>query len=121
MENQITEENADSIKAKIILELANGPINPAADEILNKKGIIVVPDILANAGGVTVSYFEMVQNETGESWAEEQVNNKLKDTMVVACNDVRENYKKYDCSLREAAFITALGRLEEKIKEQGKF
>ncbi len=119
LENQITEKNADKIKAKFILELANGPVTPEADAILAKRGIPVIPDILANAGGVTVSYFEMLQNASNEYWTEEQVNEKLKGIMVNAWSEVSGNAKQYSCTLREAAFITALKRLETKIREKG--
>lgn len=115
LENQVTAANAHKIKAKIILELANGPVHPDADEILKEKGIVVVPDILANAGGVTVSYFEMLQNADDNYWSEEEVQEKLKPIMVEAWKKVEENSKKYNCTLREAAFITALERLAGKI------
>ena len=118
LENQITEENAGKIKAKYILELANGPITPEADEILGQRGIIVVPDILANAGGVTVSYFEMLQNASNEYWTEEDVNEKLKDIMIKAWKEVENNGEKYNCSLREAAFITALAKVGEELKSE---
>lgn len=118
LENQITAENADKIKAKIILELANGPITPEADEILAKKGVIVIPDILANAGGVTVSYFEMLQNAANKYWEEDEVKSKLKDIMVHAWREVKANADKYKCTLREAAFITALARIENKTREK---
>lgn len=120
LENQVTARNAHNIKAKMILELANGPIDPAADEILADRGITVIPDILANAGGVTVSYFEMLQNASGDYWSEEEVNEKLKDIMVKAWVAVEGNAKHYNCTLREAAFITALERIAEKIREQEK-
>lgn len=119
LENQIHEGNADKIKAKLIIELANGPVTPEADEILAKRGIMVIPDILANAGGVTVSYFEMLQNASNEYWTEEQVNEKLRVIMVEAWKNVKGNADQYGCTLREAAFITALKRLETKIKESG--
>lgn len=119
LENQVTAENADKIKAKLILELANGPVNPEADEILAKRGIPVIPDVLANAGGVTVSYFEMLQNASNEYWPEDEVNSKLREIMVKAWGEVSNNAEKYSCTLREAAFITALKRLEVKIKEAG--
>lgn len=121
MENQITSANADRIKAKLVLELANGPVNPDGDEILNKKGITVIPDILANAGGVTVSYFEMVQNAEGKYWSEEDVKIKLKDIMIKAWQEVNANALKYKCTYREAAFATAILRIEKKIKERGGF
>ncbi|MBI5753960.1 Glu/Leu/Phe/Val dehydrogenase [Candidatus Peregrinibacteria bacterium] len=118
LENQVTAENADKIKAKMILELANGPVTPEADEILAKKGVVVVPDILANAGGVTVSYFEMLQNADNKYWEEDDVKAKLKDIMVKAWQEVKANADKYKCILREAAFITALARIAAKIKEK---
>ena len=118
LENQVSAKNAGNIKAKVILELANGPVMPEADEILDKKGIIAIPDILANAGGVTVSYFEMLQNADGKYWSEEEVNPKLKDIMVSAWEEVSANSKKYNCNLRDAAFITSLLRLEQKIREK---
>lgn len=121
LENQITKENAGKIKAKIVLELANGPVNPEADEILKENGIVAIPDILANAGGVTVSYFEMLQNADGKYWSEERVKGELKDIMVKAWKDVKCNAEKYASTLREAAFITALSRLEAKIRERGSF
>ncbi len=115
LENQITAENADKIKAKVVLELANGPISPEADEILHKKGIVVLPDILANAGGVTVSYFEMLQNADDKYWSKEEVISKLKDIMVHAWKEVNSTAKKYTCPLRVAAYITAIKLIESKI------
>lgn len=115
LENQVHAQNAGKIKAKLLLELANGPVTPEADEILKDRGIISIPDILANAGGVTVSYFEMVQNGKGESWEVDDVNAKLKDIMVAAWTTVKSNKEKYSCTMREAAFITALERIAEKI------
>jgi glutamate dehydrogenase/leucine dehydrogenase len=112
MENQVRQDNAGNVKAKLILELANGPVTPEADEILQGKGIPVIPDILANAGGVTVSYFEMVQNEMNYYWTAEEVQAKLKPIMQAAWKDVSSNAKNFKCSYREAAFITALKRLE---------
>ncbi|MBI4975154.1 Glu/Leu/Phe/Val dehydrogenase [Candidatus Peregrinibacteria bacterium] len=120
LENQITGKNADNIKAKIILELANGPVTPEADEILNKKGIVAIPDILANAGGVTVSYFEMLQNAGNNYWSSEDVAVKLKDTMTKAWEEVSANAKKYGCNLRVAAFVTAIERIQGKFLQQGK-
>lgn len=112
LENQVTAANATKIKAKFVLELANGPVDPAADEILQKSGVTVIPDILANAGGVTVSYFEMLQNADGESWEEEEVLEKLKEKMVKAFKEVQEMAEKYKCTLREAAYIKAISRIE---------
>lgn len=113
LENQITEQNAKEIKAKIILELANGPVSPEADEILEKRGITVIPDILANAGGVTVSYFELLQNLRNEKWNEDEVEKQLKKIMVEATKKVITLSKKFNCALRMAAFIAAFQRLTE--------
>lgn len=108
LENQITAENVKNIKAKIILELANGPITPKADEKLNRQGVIVIPDVLANAGGVTVSYFEWLQNVKNEKWTAAEVKNKLKPIMIDAFKRVVQNAETYNVSLRTAAFISAL-------------
>lgn len=114
-ENQITTQNANSIKTKVILELANGPITPGADEILFKKEIPIIPDVLANSGGVTVSYFEWDQNLKGEHWSEKEVFEKLQPMMHDSAQKVFENGKKYSTDLRRGAFILALERIEEKI------
>ncbi|MBU1018888.1 MAG: Glu/Leu/Phe/Val dehydrogenase [Patescibacteria group bacterium] len=119
MENQVTADNADRIKAKMILELANGPTTPDADEILDKKGVMIVPDILANAGGVTVSYFELVQNEMNFYWGEEEIQERLKKIMVDAWENVHQLSKKHNCTLRQAAYIAALKRLQETILARG--
>lgn len=119
LENQVHAGNASNVKAKLILELANGPTTPEADEILVSNGVVVVPDILANAGGVTVSYFEMLQNAANQYWSEEDVNAKLKDIMVKAYAEVIGNAEKHGCDLRVAAYVTALARLEGKIRENG--
>jgi glutamate dehydrogenase/leucine dehydrogenase len=103
MENQITVENAGRIKAKIIVEGANGPTVASADEILNKKGIMVVPDILANAGGVTVSYFEWVQNRLGYFWTEERVYRRADRVMKTAFETVYAASQKHNISMRSAA------------------
>ena len=110
LENQITAENADRIKAKIVIEAANGPTSVEADEILNKKGVKVLPDILSNSGGVIVSYFEWVQNLQNFYWEEDDVNAKLKRQIVGAFNDVFDAREKYDCTFRVAAYIVALSR-----------
>jgi glutamate dehydrogenase/leucine dehydrogenase len=119
LENQVHEGNADKIKAKMIIELANGPTTPEADEMLAKRGIMVIPDILANAGGVTVSWFEMLQNADGKYWEENEVFEKLLPIMVDGWKAVKANADKYSCTLREAAYVTALARIEGKIREQG--
>jgi len=119
MENQVTKDNADKIKARVIIELANGPVTPEADEILKEKGVLIVPDILANAGGVTVSYFELVQNEANFYWTNEEVQEKLKKIMIESWKNVEALSKKHNCTLRQAAFIAALKRLEGTIKLRG--
>jgi len=119
LENQVTAENANNIKAKIIIELANGPVNPDADAILKDRGVMVVPDILANAGGVTVSYFELVQNEMNYYWSNEEVQAKLEPIMINAWKRVSEIQKEFNCTLRQGAFISAMRRLEAKLKARG--
>jgi len=116
LENVITKENAANIKAKAIVELANGPTTPEADEILFEKGITIVPDVLANAGGVTVSYFEWDQNVKDEHWTEGDVLQKLETIMVDAFDAVWNKKEEYGVSMRTAAFVQALQRIAEKMK-----
>ena len=111
LEHQITKHNAHRINAKIILEMANGAITPEAETILTGRGITVIPDVLANAGGVVVSYFEWLQNMHGESWTKEKVDSKLHTIMVTAYTDVVSTAKKYKTSLRIGAYIVALRRI----------
>ncbi len=120
-ENQITSKNAHNIKAQLIVEGANGPTTAAAQEILDERGVVVVPDILANAGGVTVSYFEWVQDRMGYFWTEEVVNTRLEQAMVKAFNDVNDAAKKYDVSLRVAAYILAVERVAVVYRMRGIF
>lgn len=115
----ITSENADKVNAKIIVEAANHPITPAGDEILNKKGIVVIPDILANAGGVTVSYFEWTQNLQQLHWEEEFVNNELHKKMSKAYRRVQSRSKQFGVSMRIGAFILALERVFHAMKMRG--
>jgi Glutamate dehydrogenase/leucine dehydrogenase len=121
LEDQITASNADQIKAKIIVEGANGPTTPEADEILFKKGIYVVPDILANAGGVTVSYFEWVQNFQKVQWDEQTVLNRMEEKIVKSFKDVNETAAKYKVDNRTAALILAISRVVEAYKLRGQY
>lgn len=116
LENQITEKNANNIKAKLVMELANGPTTPEADDILYARGIPVIPDILANAGGVTVSTFEWEQNLKGEHWSEADVFAKLKKIMDEETNNIYTRSLALSTDLRRTAFIIALERIEQATK-----
>jgi len=107
----ITKNNAEKIKAKIIVELANGPTTPEADEMLFKKKVLVLPDILANAGGVTVSYFEWVQNKKNESWSEQEVKKKLQEKMISAFGQIWKEFSDDKKSFRTAAYVLALKKI----------
>jgi glutamate dehydrogenase/leucine dehydrogenase len=113
LENQITETNADRIKAKIVAEGANGPTTPEADEILFRNGVFLIPDILANSGGVIVSYFEQVQNQMNYYWPEEEVRSKLQNTIVKAFREVFEVTQQYKVSMRIAAYMNAIKRVAD--------
>lgn len=119
LENQITKDNADNIKAKFIFEVANGPITSAADSILDEKGIYVFPDILVNAGGVTVSYFEWVQNRSGLYWTRTEVNERMKDKMMTEAEQVWAIAQRDGVSMRTAAYIHALNRLGDALDAKG--
>jgi len=119
LDNVIHAKNAAKIRAGIILELANGPVSPEADEILNKRGVIIVPDVLANAGGVTVSYFEWVQGRSGNEWTGERVESELSRIMLRAFEQVRAEAKRKKLSLRQAAFNIAVQRIVEAVRVRG--
>jgi glutamate dehydrogenase (NAD(P)+) len=120
-ENQITSKNVERIHARLIVEGANGPTTAAADRVLDERGVMVVPDILANAGGVTVSYFEWVQDRMGYFWTEEIVNSRLEQTMVTSFNEVNAMAEKHGVSMRTGAYILAIGRVAEVYRLRGSF
>lgn len=119
LENQINEDNVDRIKAGLIIEAANGPTTRAADAVLEERGIPLVPDILANSGGVIVSYFEWVQNQQAYYWTEEEVNSKLKQKITSAFESVHDCREKLGCSYRTAAFAVSLKRMADSIRIRG--
>ena len=119
IENQITRENATKVRARIVAEGANGPTNPDADKIFQEKGVWLIPDILANSGGVTVSYFEWVQNLTREHWTLEEVNIKLENKIVKAFEDVYRLAKKEESDMRTAALMLGVGRVAHALRTLG--
>src|SRR5215216_4778856 len=119
LENQITAKNASRIKAKIVAEAANGPTTPEADEVLHNNKILVIPDILANGGGVTVSYFEWLQNLRRDYWTEEEVNERLDRNITKAFLDVYHTSEKYGIDMRKASTVLAVNRVVEAIKIRG--
>lgn len=118
-ENQITSQNADRIKCKVLAEGANGPTTAAADQVLHEKGIFVIPDILANAGGVTVSYFEWVQDRMGYFWREDVINQRLQDTMVASFNDLCRYADLHSVDTRTAAYMLAIDRVAYDTRMRG--
>ena len=121
LENQITMENAPTITAKVIAEGANGPTTPEAHKHLHSRGVFVIPDILANAGGVTTSYFEWVQDRHGYFWTEQEVNSRLEAKMVEAFEDVLETSIKYKTDMRTAAYIVAINRVATVTRMRGMY
>jgi glutamate dehydrogenase/leucine dehydrogenase len=119
LENAITAQNAAKVKARIVAEAANGPSTPEADKILYEKGVFLLPDILANAGGVTVSYFEWVQDNYCFFWKEKDVNENLHEVMVNSFEEVLKTAKKYNVDMRRAAYIVAVNRVAEAIRVRG--
>ena len=119
LENVITEDNADKIKAHTLVEVANGPVTTGASSILTKNDVYIIPDILANAGGVTVSYFEWVQNRAGFYWSEEEVNERLLVKMRTEFHNVYDISLAHDIDMRTAAYVLALKRIGEALTAQG--
>jgi len=119
IENVITAENANSIKASIVAELANGPTTPEADDILFANGVHVIPDFLCNAGGVTVSYFEMVQNASMYYWDEAEVYEKLDKRITAAYHSVLNTSRQYHINMRQAAYVVAVKRVVEAMHSRG--
>jgi glutamate dehydrogenase len=120
LEGQITERNAENVKAKLIVEEANGPTTPEADKILHEKGISIVPDVLANSGGVTVSYFEWVQNRMGYYWSDVEVDEKLKQAMTKAFKNVYQTAQQHQIDMRTAAYVTAVKKIVEAMRALGR-
>lgn len=120
LENQITEENAKNVKAKMVAEAANGPVTPGADRILHKKGVLVIPDVLANSGGVTVSYFEQVQNASLDQWSAEYVAKKLEEKMVSAFNNVYDTSRRHDVDMRTGAYVVAVEKIAKAMTLRGR-
>ncbi|MCQ4379931.1 NAD-specific glutamate dehydrogenase, partial [Clostridioides difficile] len=119
LENSITKEVAESIKAKLVCEAANGPTTPEADEVFAERGIVLTPDILTNAGGVTVSYFEWVQNLYGYYWSEEEVEQKEEIAMVKAFESIWKIKEEYNVTMREAAYMHSIKKVAEAMKLRG--
>jgi glutamate dehydrogenase (NAD(P)+) len=121
LENQITARNARDVRARIIIEGANGPTTPEADKLLHERGVFIVPDILANSGGVTASYFEWVQDRHGYFWPEEEVNDRLEGKMTSAFETVLKTALRYRVDLRTAAYVVAIDRVATVTRMRGMY
>lgn len=121
LENAITMKNVDRVKARIIGELANGPTTPGADRVFENGGVFMIPDVLANAGGVTVSYYEWVQDQYSFFWSEKQINDTLEQTMRTAFKSVHETAQRHKTDMRTAAYILAVDRVAEATRVRGIF
>jgi len=121
LENSITMANVGRVKAKIIAELANGPTTPGADRVFEDQDVMLIPDILANAGGVTVSYYEWVQDQYSFFWTEKRINQTLEDTMGDAFHKVHQTAQRYDTDMRTGAYILAIDRVAEATRVRGIF
>jgi glutamate dehydrogenase (NAD(P)+) len=119
LENQITAENASHVKARIVAEAANGPTTPEADTVLHDRGVFVIPDFLCNAGGVTVSYFEWVQNQRGMPWELEDVHRRLDRKMTRAFAEVLQSSRKHNVDMRTGAYCVAVSRVAEATRARG--
>ncbi|HNZ70752.1 MAG TPA: glutamate dehydrogenase, partial [Candidatus Dojkabacteria bacterium] len=119
IENVITKDNADNINAKYIIEMANGPVTPEADYILADKGILSVPDVLANSGGVTVSYFEWVQNRQGYYWSKEEVEKQLQGLMIKAFNEAHQSTKSLGTDMRMGTYALAVKKVADALELRG--
>jgi len=119
LEKVLTPENAGQVKAKLIVEGANGPTTPEADRIFNERGIVVIPDIMANAGGVTVSYFEWVQDRMGYFWKLDEVNDRLEDVLITNFHELRGIANRHKVPYRTAAYMIAIDRVVQALKLRG--
>jgi glutamate dehydrogenase (NAD(P)+) len=121
LENQITMKNARDVRARLVIEGANGPTTPEAHRVLHERGVFVVPDILANSGGVTASYFEWVQNRHGYFWSEEEVNERLESKIMTAFETVVKTARRYRVDLRTAAYVVAIDRVATVTRMRGMY